>query len=444
MRLIYIVFSLDRNRYNYGTENTRMQYLWTLLNEHNCTLEGWEDWVPSPVGCNDKNIMDTAVHNPYFANKYNYRLKVINACRLYLGAVFLSDLTQNGKIPPHHLDGSTFTPNPQVHRTPRLKPSTAAWTEWKNFIFRNFLIYGYNLAHPIEPSPLRIEALTQRPKEIDIVMNMHQFHQGENLETLVSLLPHSLRQLLGTISYPRDNGATLAQHISNHTAYGATDGSLIHSFDSLYGGHAATIQQEHSDAHSFTISAPSPHSTGMSSTTTELFAFITAVILVHLVTIAHSITSGSITIYIDNQEAGKAGSSDLDLINIGDYLIADYDLAVLLRQLLTKSPATIEYVWVKSHQDELPTGEIIHGPFLRHVQLNREVDALAAIGRNSAEHTIVNRPVFSSTGLQIYTPDGTAITDWGQYLLETTNGDTIKQYYRERRGWTNQHLRCIR
>ena len=181
----------------------------------------------------------------------------------------------------------------------------------------------------------------------------------------------------------------------------------------------------------------------MSSTTTELFAFITAVILVHLVTIVHSITSGSITIYIDNQEAGKAGSSDLDLINIHDYLIADYDLAVLLRQLITTSPATIEYVWVRSHQDELPTGEIIHGPFFRHVQLNQEVDALAAIGRNSAEHTIVKRPVFSSTGLQLYTPDGTTITDLGQYLLETTNGDTMKLYYRERRGWTNQHLRCI-
>jgi hypothetical protein len=218
---------------------------------------------------------------------------------------------------------------------------------------------------------------------------------------------------------------------------------LIHTFDSLYGGHAATIQQEHSDENSFTISAPSPHSTGMSSTTTELFAFIAAAVLVHLVVMANSIKSGSITIYIDNQEAGKTGITDPDLINISDYLIADYDLAILLRQLITKSPAIIDYVWVKSHQDELPTGETIHGPFLRHVQLNREVDSLAAKGRNSAAYTIVKRPVFSSTSLQLYTQDDTAITDWGQYLLETINGEILKTYYRDRRGWTNQHLRCI-
>ena len=85
--------------------------------------------------------MDTAVHDPYFANKYNYQLKVINSCRLYMGAIFVSDLAIDNKIPPHHLDGSTYTEHPQVQRKPRLKSSTAAWTEWKNFIFLNFLVY---------------------------------------------------------------------------------------------------------------------------------------------------------------------------------------------------------------------------------------------------------------------------------------------------------------
>jgi hypothetical protein len=76
----YPVFHLDYTRYNYGTEHTRMQYLWTTVHDHKCHLETWDDWVPTPRGLNDKNIMDIAAHDPYFSNKYNYRLKIINSC----------------------------------------------------------------------------------------------------------------------------------------------------------------------------------------------------------------------------------------------------------------------------------------------------------------------------------------------------------------------------
>jgi hypothetical protein len=103
-------------------------------------------------------------------------------------------------------------------------------------------------------------------------------------------------------------------------AVGATDGSVINTFQSLYGGHAATIQSEHHDINSFTMYSPSPHSTEMSSTTTELYAYIAIVVMIHLLSIAHSITNGKIIIYIDNQEAGNRGDQDLDLINISDYL----------------------------------------------------------------------------------------------------------------------------
>ena len=266
--------------------------------------------------------------------------------------------------------------------------------------------------------------------------------EATQLESLVRSLPSSLRLFLGMVIYPDDNGAKLAQHITNDTALaGATDGSLIQTFDSLYGGHAATIQQEHSDKQAFTILAPTPHSTNMSSTTTELFAFISTALLVHLVSIAQSITCGSIIIYINNQETGKTADNDLKLINISDYLSTDYDLSVILRQLITASPVSIKYTWVKSHQDELPNGNIRHGPFLRHaVQLTQQVDILAAIGCNEAEHIIIKRPVLSSTGLQLYTPDGTVITHWGHYLLETMNGANLKSYYNDHRGWTNQHL----
>jgi hypothetical protein len=108
------VFQLDPTIYNYSATNTRLQYLWHSLHEHKCTLKGWHDWAPQPVGPQDRNIMDTAVNDTYLGRRLNYRLKIINQCRLYLGAIFLSDLEHNGMIDKRILQGDRLAINPQV------------------------------------------------------------------------------------------------------------------------------------------------------------------------------------------------------------------------------------------------------------------------------------------------------------------------------------------
>jgi hypothetical protein len=181
----------------------------------------------------------------------------------------------------------------------------------------------------------------------------------------------------------------------------------------------------------------------MSSTTTELFGYIAAVVMIHVLIIAHDITDGSIKIYIDNLEAGKKGEDDPWLLYTGDYLQPDYDLTVLLRALITLSPVKITAQWVASHQDELPNGESIHGPFLRNVQLNQTVDILAAAGRNQGANRVTHKHVFSTTQLQLYSPTGIAITHLGRYLLDTHNGSILRDYYYARRGWSHYHLQLV-
>jgi hypothetical protein len=436
-------FHLDPLQYNYGVQNTRMQYLWNFVHNHQCTITHWDEWAPTPRGPHDINIMDQAVKDPYFHKKNNYRLKIINHCRLYLGAIFISDLEINGTIPSYHLDGSTFTPNPQVPRQQQLKPATTAWNEWKSFIFRNFLVYGYKLASPSNLDSPPSAPITPRCSEIDQLQQLYTTCTGRSLEYIVSKLPASLRDILGTIDYPLDNGQAIINHVRSHTALGATDGSIINTYDSLSGGHAATIQQQYSDSFNFTSFAPSPQSTTMSSTTTELFAYISAVVMIHALIIAHDVKEGSIKLYIDNQEAGKKGEDDPWLLNTGDYLQPDYDITVLLRALIKLSPVQITAEWVASHQDELPNGQHIYGPFPRNVQLNQTVDTLAADGRNQGAHNITYRHVYSTTMLHLYSPNGTAITHLGKYLLETHNGNILRDYYYTRRGWAHYHLQLI-
>ena len=97
---------------------------------------------------------------------------------------------------------------------------------------------------------------------------------------------------------PSDDGLALAHAIEDGTAVGASDGSVINTFDTLYGGSAATIQQQHSDTAAFSCYSPSPHSSQLCSLTTELYGFITATILIHTICIAHGLGDGIVTIYI--------------------------------------------------------------------------------------------------------------------------------------------------
>lgn len=58
-------------------------------------------------------------------------------------------------------------------------------------------------------------------------------------------------------------------------------------------------------------------------------------------------------------------------INLSDALCAEYDLQLLLQNLLQHLLLQINYKWVKAHQNELlATKETIYDPFQRHVQLN--------------------------------------------------------------------------
>ena len=437
------IFSLDYNLYNYGNQTNRIRYLWGALHENDCTMIGYDDWVPMPAGPGDFNIMDTAVHDLYFRSQNNYKLKIINNCRLYLGAIFLSDLAQDGTIHPSKLDGTTLCPHPQVYRQPRKLPPPPAWTVWKEFIFRNFLVYPYTLVTPIQYTNTPQPPILQKSTEIEQLAHLYAVGRGKSLQYIVNHLPDNFKAILGTVHYPLDDGRALAQQLRDGVALGASDGSVIDNYNELYGGYAATLQQDVTSMNEFTQHAPCPHATQLSSTTTEIFGFMAATILIHVLCISYDITTGACTVYIDNREAGKAGTEDLSLLNISDYLVPNYDVSALLRQLITSTQVDIKCEWVKSHQDELPTGERIHGPFIRKVQLNQHVDELAATGRNQAKHTITTRPVFSTTGLQLYTKSGMAIDNWGTYLVAVKNGDDIKRYYRERRGWTNTHLSQI-
>ena len=151
----------DHRKYTYATKNTCWHYMWKICNEMGISLEIECMWTPQPKAEKDQNLMEDAVKDVYFMRKQNWKLEVINNCRRYLGVYYISKLMDGGgNVNRDYLNGSAKVYDSHNREAMR-KPPKQAWAEWKCFIFRNYLIKGYQVYPPIGT---RLYARTQLRK----------------------------------------------------------------------------------------------------------------------------------------------------------------------------------------------------------------------------------------------------------------------------------------
>ena len=100
------------------------------------------------------------------------------------------------------------------------------------------------LATPIQYTNTPQPPILQQPTELEQLAQLYVNGRGQSLQYIVNHLPDNLKALLGTVHYPLDDGRALAQQIRDGVALGASDGSVIDNFNELYGGYAATLQQD--------------------------------------------------------------------------------------------------------------------------------------------------------------------------------------------------------
>ena len=206
-------------------------------------------------------------------------------------------------------------------------------------------------------------------------------------------------------------------------AIGVSDGSVITVDNESYGGHSYSLQSWHTDEYQIYGEVPTPHSTKISSLTTELYGLIATTLLVYILQKkydVHQMLSVNTTITADNDQAIKMGNEWNTPLNISETNTQDYDLWTLLWQLRQASTVNITYKWIKGHQDQLKTGGKIFGPFSREVQLNIQMDALAKIASDQSSKSPVLRPTNSTTAMGLYTLNNIFISDihdFFQYVM---------------------------
>ena len=85
--------------------------------------------------------------------------------------------------------------------------------------------------------------------------------------------------------------------------------------------------------------------------------------------------------------------------------------------------------WIKAHQDTDKAGNRIIGPLMREVQMNCIADGLAKVGAKTATtQQQTQHAVLSTTKIAFYDTDNTFINNIRTYIIETTNGEKLKEY----------------
>ena len=424
----------DPTVYNYGTKNTKWEYLWKSTAQAGLKIDLHEMWLPKNPVCGDLNIMDRAVIDPSLI-KEQWKLQHINHCRLYLQAFNLSDLTnKDGKLIRGFLNGTLQRRHAWINFPVIQIPTKAQWAVWKGFMSRNFLRQGYTI-YPLIQLPLEKEMRQEKP--ITEVMMIRQLYIiPGTVSEKIDLLPTQLKLIMGTVKGPKDKGIEIRDAIINGNCKGASDGSLVSESKKKWGGHGFLIQTDKESTERYEGFATTPSSDSMTSQTTEHYGLLGNVILLHCICSSHDIKSednAKIVLYIDNKEVGERGNRNFEPQNVSEYLTSDADLWALTSKLIKCLPIIVEIQWIKSHQDTNSDGQTKNGPFLLPVQMNIDSDTLASKGISKGLQ--IRRATYSTTAISFRTEEGQMIENFHQHLTLYVNGKEIKTYYEARRGW---------
>ena len=104
----------------------------------------------------------------------------------------------------------------------------------------------------------------------------------KTLRDTVNALPPALRNVLGTIQFPNNDGSLLVQSLQQGMLLGSCDGSVISKYNPYQRGHAYSLQDWNTDKNNIIGYSPTPMTNTMSSLTTELYGVLaTALICSH-------------------------------------------------------------------------------------------------------------------------------------------------------------------
>ena len=231
----------------------------------------------------------------------------VNACRLYLRVTMLNEIcTPCGKfIEEWALEGTRNEATTLIYPH-QDNPPLHVWKVWRESILAAFL-KKRDLGRPALNHPLTIDRIQEM-----IMPWRSRIRSGMTLEEAIELLPGYIREAIGTLQYPDNNGKQLSDDILQSSSMSFTDGTVKDSI----GAHAYTIRT--ADDYEDTCLRGAGGTPGDSNTMTSLraehFGVFVTIILLDIVTRVHGHrTKGKHIHYTDSKAV-------IDRVQNNDYM----------------------------------------------------------------------------------------------------------------------------
>ena len=381
-------FTLQAHAYEIRPDRKENQlvYIWEELTLLGCQLVSNSFWTPTRRGDNDVAIMDavlrtrmerqgTTNHLPAKAIWY------VNACRLYLNVTMLHKISTScgSYVCEWALDGSRKNPKNKLLYPHQDRPPPHAWRVWRECLLATFLKRRDNnlptLNRPIIWKPA--EATKEWRESIS---------RGMRLEEAVQCLPGYLKEAMGTIHFPQDNGERLSQDIKTSSTCSWTDGTVKDSV----GAHSYTIRPKcDRDELCISGSGVTPGDpTAMTSLRAEHYGILVVVILLDIVTIIHGHDTKSRHLHYTDSKAVISRLEEREYMSDKKYDCTDYDIWMeTVHNAKQARSITFEYCHVKGHQREtMHTKNNEQGPLTRQATYNDWCDLEADREREDHLH----------------------------------------------------------
>ena len=393
--------------------NGRVTFLWKFSRENNITFDLPTIWRPTMLRVNDKCIMD--IINITIMTRTE--LLAINACRLYLQVITISDIVDaTGKFlvstyyrpPLHYKSRSTF----KWPYQPR--PSESEWYYWRRMI-RDYLCINETLVlrHPLGPwkqtdSHLQHEYMYDTNNECLINMENGMTHSLQGCERFNSTpdnipstsnrclvpattfsTPTSIFAAIGKISPSKesilqrpvlirekifqlpsqynhhilhlsvtnDNGYKLVQSLRHGKLMACSDGSVKNG----KGTYGFVITNETNDSYIHGYGFVPPSWDKDTSQRVEYFGGLAIVTVLKILCDHYTVTNApTVTIRMDNEGVVDFNASPINSNGgIKEHCQQDYDVRASTKFIESSLPFHVNWEWVPSHQDKYKNENIL-------------------------------------------------------------------------------------
>ena len=417
-------------RYNYDEQASTVYFLWRMTRHWKINLSiPHQHPTPQQYSRETNTIMDDAVYDSEY-NQNPSSLKAINACRLYHGVVYPSDMISPDEktiYPPYLFGNGSLRRQKHINWPTQPLPTDSQWRVWRSFVRKH-----YSKTSTIDPNT----KLQQIAQDVTVIKCLNQ-EEKTVIDKAMEELPASYQHYLQFLEGVDDHLEYIIQAYLDNSLIVATDGSHIPETSD---GAAAAVFARTDDINRIIICGNKCEvEEGMTSMTTEHYGVICALTFLQVLvsTIANS-SKRTVSIWIDNAEvlkrAQEATVKDLTLKSYDkrDYAINQHMTAIIKKLM---QHCKIYFLKIKGHQDQTDA--------TFESQLNTKADEGANFMRNKIYGPQNKKNPLPEEGLWITDANGIQIHDYKSWIWKKIKGQDLIVYLCNKNSWTKETYHTI-